>query len=68
MNISIKDHIINNFKDEQINEIKEAIEDSITSQDEITLPGLGIFFTLAWQNSNDTFKKNILNNIKKGLI
>ena len=56
MDISIKDHIISNFKDENKEGIKEAILDSIASNDEISLPGLGIFFTLVWQNSDDTLK------------
>ena len=41
MNLDIRSHIINNFKGDDINTLKEAIEESIKNNDEITLPGMG---------------------------
>lgn len=67
MDINIRESIINNFKGNNIGEIKESIVSSIKDKDEITLPGLGVFFELLWNNSNDTEKDNILNILKKGL-
>ena len=65
MNIDIRTHIKNNFKDSNTEEIKNSIEASIKEQDEITLPGLGVLFEILWQNSNN--HEEILNNIANGL-
>lgn len=67
MNINIRESIIDNFKKSDKNEIRESIENSIKDGDEITLPGLGVFFEMLWKNSNDNLKETILENIKKGL-
>ena len=45
--MSIRNYIINNFKNCDKNEIKESIEDSINSDDEVVLPGLGVLFSIS---------------------
>ncbi len=65
MKSDIKDYIINNFKDDDINTIKNAIEESIADNDEVTLPGLGIFFLLNWEEADDKEKKAIIDRIYK---
>lgn len=67
MDIDIRKSIINNFKESNIEEIKNSIEESIRDNDEITLPGLGVFFEILWNNSDDTKKDYILQTLKKGL-
>ena len=67
MDIDIRKSIINNFKESNVDEIKEAIIASIEDMDEITLPGMGVFFEILWNNSDDTKKDYILQTIKKGL-
>ena len=67
MNIDIRKSILNNFNNSNKDEIKESIEDSLKDKDEITLPGLGVFFEILWENSDEQLKDNILNAIKKGL-
>ena len=67
MNIDIRKSIKTNFNDSDLNEIRNSIEDSINKGDEITLPGLGVFFEILWKNSNDNNKNKILESIKKGL-
>jgi len=67
MNIDIRNHIKNNFKDAEIDEIKASIESSITEHDEITLPGMGVFFEILWEYSDESSKQYILNTLKKGL-
>lgn len=67
MDIDIRKSIINNFKESNIQEIKNSIEESISDNDEITLPGLGVFFEILWNNSDDTKKDYILQTLKKGL-
>ena len=67
MDIDIRKSIINNFKESDVEEIKNSIEESIRDKDEITLPGLGVFFEILWNNSDDTKKDYILQTLKKGL-
>ena len=66
-NIDIRQYIINNFKEDSIEEIKSSIEDSISSHEDDPLIGLGVLFELLWNNSSNEEKNNILSNIKKGM-
>ena len=67
--MSIKDYILNNFKNDNKESIKEAITESINSNDEVTLPGMGVFMEIIWNNATDDMKNEILtileNNLKK---
>ena len=63
--IKIRDYIINNFKDDDVETIKNAIEESIEENDEVTLPGMGVFFEIIWQDANDNEKDKMLNILKK---
>ena len=65
--MSIKDYIIQNFKDDNEDVIKNAIDESVREYNEDTLPGLGIFFMLVWENSNEDEKNTILEKIKSNL-
>ena len=67
MNIDIRKHIKNNFKEAELDEIKASIESSISEHDEITLPGMGVFFEILWEFSDESSKEYILNTLKKGL-
>lgn len=63
----IKEHIMKNFKGANLNEIRESIDSSYNDKDEITLPGLGVFFGLIWNKSNEEEKNKILNILKDSL-
>ena len=65
--MDIRGYIKSNFKDDDINSIKESIVESIKSKDEVLLPGLGVFFELVWNNSSEDERINILKEIKKGI-
>ena len=67
MNIDIRQHIKDNFKDADISEIRSSIEASIQEKDEITLPGIGVLFELLWSNSDDSNKEYILKILKDSL-
>ena len=60
MNLDIRSHIINNFKGDNVQVLKEAIEESIKNNDEITLPGMGVFFELVWQKADEEMKDEML--------
>jgi small acid-soluble spore protein I (minor) len=65
--MNIKDYIIQNFKNDNLETIEKAIDDSVNEYNEDTLPGLGIFFMLVWENSNKEEKNTILEKIKSNL-
>ncbi|MDO5569654.1 MAG: small acid-soluble spore protein SspI [bacterium] len=67
-NVDVRKYIINNFKDDSTEELKQAILDAITSKTEETLIGLGVLMEVLWNNSDDEFKNKIINNIKNGLV
>ena len=58
---------IDNFKNNSKNDIKEAIISSMNENDEITLPGLGVFFEILWKNSDEEHQDYILNIIESNL-
>lgn len=63
MNIDIREYIKNNFKGISNDDIRNSIEDALNSNDEITLPGLGVLFEIVWYNSSDKEKDAIINYI-----
>lgn len=67
MNINIRESIIKNFEESDIEEIRDSIDSSIKDNDEITLPGLGVFFEILWNNIDDNEKDFILETIKNNL-
>lgn len=62
--IKIRDYIINNFKNDDEETIKRAIDESIKEGDEVTLPGMGVFFEIIWQDASDEERKRILTTLK----
>ena len=60
-NIDIRNYIINNFKDENIEKIRDSIETTIKERNEDALIGLGVLFELVWIDINDDEKNKYLN-------
>ena len=67
MNIDIRKSVIKNFEGSGIDDIRQSIEASIKDNDEITLPGLGVFFEILWNNSDEDDRDFILRTIEKSL-
>ena len=65
MNLSIREHIINNFKGDDYDTLRRAIDESVASQDEVTLPGLGVFLEIIWENADQELKNQLIEIIKK---
>lgn len=67
--IDIRKYIIENFKDDNVEKIRDSIETTINSKDEDALIGLGVLFELLWANlSNEEKEKSlelIMQSIKK---
>ncbi len=62
--MNIREHIINNFKGDDYDSLQSAINESIESNDEVTLPGMGVFFEIVWQESDQKLKNEMLEIIK----
>ena len=59
-NIDIRKYIIENFKDDNEEKIRDSIETTIKFKDEDALIGLGVLFELLWNSSSEEEKnKNI---------
>ncbi len=67
MEINIREHIKSNFKDSNIDEIKEAINQNIKNNEELALPGMGVFFEIIWSNSDNTLQNEIVKLLKSNL-
>ena len=58
--MSIEEYIINNFKNDDINTLRNTISECVMEDDEETLPGLGVFLKLIWKGANEDIKKSML--------
>lgn len=67
MNIDVRKYIIDNFKNDDEEELLKAINDSVSASDDDALIGLGVLFELAWSNSKDDLQYNIIKNIRQGM-
>lgn len=67
MNIDIRKSIKNNFRGASSDEIRASIDSSIVEGDEVTLPGIGVFFELVWGNCSDDEKDFILKKLEECL-
>ena len=66
-NIDIRNYIIENFKDDNIEKIKDSIETTINERNEDALIGLGVLFELLWKKLNHEEKEKSLNNIRESI-
>lgn len=64
MDVNIRSHIINNFRDDNVEVLRRAIEESIKEQDEIALPGMGVFLEIIWQGADEELKTKMLSIIE----
>lgn len=62
--MNIREYIINNFQGDDYDSLQSAINESIESKDEVTLPGMGVFFEIVWQGSDQELKNRMLEIIK----
>ena len=65
MNIDIRKSVIAKIKDDDENSLIATINDSVTSRDELVLPGLGVMLELFWNDLGDNEKQNIAQIIRK---
>ena len=65
--MKIKDYIINNFKEDDVNTLRNTITECIHDDDEETLPGMGVFLELIWNGSNEELRREMLDVLNKEL-
>ena len=66
-NIDIRKYIIENFKDDNAEKIRDSIETTIKFKDEDALIGLGVLFELLWEHSKEEEKDNYLKLISESI-
>lgn len=67
MDIDIRESIKKNFKGASSDEIKASICSSINEGDEVTLPGVGVFFEILWNSCDEDEKEFILKKLENSL-
>ncbi len=67
INTDIRNYIINNFKNDKKETLRNAIEESVKEKDEITLPGMGVFLEIIWTDAKDELKEELLDIIMQRL-
>ena len=65
--IDIRNYIIENFKDDNIEKIRDSIETTISTRDEDALIGLGVLFELLWNKLSQEEKNESLENIRQSI-
>ncbi len=65
MDINIREHIINNFQGDNYDVLKKAIDECVESKEEATLPGLGVFLEIIWENASQELKNELIEIIRK---
>ena len=65
--MKIKDYIKNNFKEDDVNTLRNTITECTMEDDEETLPGMGVFLELIWQGSDEQIKKSMLDILHREL-
>ena len=65
MEMNIRQHIINNFQGDDYETLRRAIDESVEANDEVTLPGLGVFLELIWENASQELKNELIEIIRK---
>ncbi|MGV3486966.1 MAG: small acid-soluble spore protein SspI [Tuberibacillus sp.] len=67
MDINIRAAIKHNISDNDKEQLRDTIVDAIQDGQEKMLPGLGVLFEIIWQQSDETQKEMMVNNLAKGV-
>ena len=66
-NIDIREYIIQNFKEDNEEKIRDSIEMTIKFRNEDALIGLGVLFELLWDGLSDDEKNKSINIISNNI-
>lgn len=67
MDLDIRKNVISKIKNDDEKSIIAIINESVITNDELVLPGLGVMMELFWNNLNENEKMSIANIIKNNI-
>ncbi len=67
MNLNLRQAILQNVSGHDANQLQATIDDALQKGEEKMLPGLGVFFELLWENSDDQEHQEILDTLENSL-
>lgn len=65
MDTNIREHIINNFSGDDFDTLRRAIDEAVEEKDEVTLPGMGVFLEIIWEDASQEMKNEMIDIIKQ---
>ncbi|WP_041120953.1 small acid-soluble spore protein SspI [Jeotgalibacillus alimentarius] len=67
MNLNIRQTVVQNVKENNVEQLKDTIVDSIQREEEQLLPGLGVLFEIIWKESPEAEQQKMLQVLESGL-
>ncbi|ERJ13509.1 small acid-soluble spore protein SspI [Haloplasma contractile] len=67
MNIDIRKAVLANLNNANYDEVRETVEDAISTREEKTLPGLGVLFEVMYNGGSKDEKEELINKIVNNL-
>ncbi|WP_027724116.1 small acid-soluble spore protein SspI [Tuberibacillus calidus] len=67
MDINIRAAIKHNIADNTKEQLRDTIVDAIRDGQEKMLPGLGVLFEIIWQQSDESQREMMVDNLAKGV-
>ncbi|MBA2173382.1 small acid-soluble spore protein SspI [Halobacillus locisalis] len=67
MNLNLRQAILQNVSGHDASQLQATIDDALQKGEEKMLPGLGVFFELLWENSDDQEHQEILDTLENSL-
>lgn len=67
MNLNLRHAIVNNISENNKSQLEATIVDAIQNGEEKMLPGLGVLFELIWEQSDESIRKEMVDNLEAGV-
>jgi small acid-soluble spore protein I (minor) len=67
MDINIRRAVLHNLANNDKAQLRDTIVDAIQDGQEKMLPGLGVLMEVIWQQSDETMRNNMIDNLAKGV-
>ena len=67
MSLDIRENVISKIKNDSESDIVSMINESVITNDELVLPGLGVMIELFWNELSDKEKSRIASIIKNNI-
>lgn len=67
MSLNLRQAILSNVNGHNAEQLQATINDALQKGEEKMLPGLGVFFELLWENSDEQEHQEILNVLEQSL-